>query len=156
MADAKIEIKVGTISFSGEGSEGWLATQFEKLVKNLPELAKVAPQVASESATVSSGAGAGAGATASKAKGTLAAFLAAKGAKTNQTRKFLATAIWLHDTGGKTRLATSDVSGALNEHNQGRLGNPADCLAKNVSKGHCVKDGKKQFYVSDEGRTEIG
>ncbi len=43
MADAKIEIKVGEVSFVGEGTETWLAAQLEKVIKHLPDLVKVAP-----------------------------------------------------------------------------------------------------------------
>jgi hypothetical protein len=157
VAEGKIEIKVGAVSFNGEGSENWLATQLDKVIKHLPDLVKVAPALDDPT---NGGAGDGAGAskgTPGKAKGTsLAGFLQAKNAKSNQVRKFLATAIWLHDNEKKTRLTTTDVSGALNSHNQGRLGNPSDILNQNVAKGHCVKDGKKQFYVPDEGREEIG
>jgi len=150
MAEGKIEIKVGGVSFTGQGSENWLSSQLDKVLKNLPELVSAAPS--STESVPGDGGGVGAG----KAKGSLAAFLQAKNAKTNQVRKFLATAQWILDTQNKKRVVTADVSSALNDHNQGKLGNPADCLAKNVSKGHCVKDGKKEFYVSDEGRTEIG
>jgi hypothetical protein len=147
--EGKIEIKVGEIAFTGEGSESWLSSQLDKVLKNLPELLKVTPLQDSASEGGQPHAKKG-------PKTTLAAFLQSKDAKTNQVRKFLATALWLQDNESKTRLATSDVSTALNAHNQGRLSNPADCLAKNVSKGHCVKDGKKQFYVGDEGKAEIG
>jgi hypothetical protein len=150
MADAKIEIKVGEVSFVGEGSETWLSTQLDKVMEHLPKLASISPPKPSHAGQPSGDTHAGA-----KATGTLAAFLTAKNAKANQVRKFLATAVWLHDSDKKTRLSTSDVSKALNDNNQGRLSNPADCLGKNITKGLCVKDGK-QFYVTDEGRTDIG
>ena len=134
--DGKIEIKVGGISFMGEGSENWLSSQLDKMLKNLPELVTVMPP--SQPTTDGGQSQAKKG-----SKVTLAAFLQAKNAKSNQVRKFLATALWLQDNEGKARLATSDVSSALNEHNQGRLSNPADCLAKNVSKGQ-NEQGKKQ------------
>lgn len=151
MAEGKIEIKVGGVSFIGEGSEQWLSSELDKILKSLPQLVKVAP--ATEATAGSSGVPSGAG---KQNNVPLAAFLQSKNAKTNQVRKFLATAVWLHDSQNKTRLTSTDVSSALNQHSQGRLGNPADCLNKNVGKGHCVKDGKKEFYVSDEGRTELG
>jgi hypothetical protein len=43
MADAKIEIKVGSVSFMGEGSEAWLTSQLDNMLKHLPELVNVAP-----------------------------------------------------------------------------------------------------------------
>jgi hypothetical protein len=43
MADAKIEIKVGAFSFSGEGTEKWLSGELEKLLTKIPELVDVAP-----------------------------------------------------------------------------------------------------------------
>jgi hypothetical protein len=32
MADAKIEIKVGSVSFSGEGDGKWLSEQLDKVI----------------------------------------------------------------------------------------------------------------------------
>ena len=150
MAEAKIEIKVGEVSFVGEGSETWLSTQLDKVMEHLPKLASIAPPP-----KPSHSAGGGDTHVGPKTTGTLAAFLTSKNAKTSQVRKFLATALWLHDTDKKTRLSTADVSKALNDNNQGKLANPADCLGQNVTKGLCVRDGK-QFYVTDEGRTDIG
>jgi hypothetical protein len=150
MAEGKIEIKVGGVSFTGEGSETWLASQLDKMLKHLPELVNVFPPD-------DDGGGDHKDATGKlsrKAAGTLASFLNSKNAKTNQNRKFLATAVWLHD-GGKNRLTTGDVSQALRVNNQGKLTNPSLNLNRNVGQGLCDKDGK-QFYVTDEGRTEIG
>lgn len=99
MADAKIEVKVGAVSFTGEGSESWLSTQLDKVIKHLPDLVKVAPEP-------SPAAGPHPGGAQPKANvGTLASFVTAKNAKNNKTRKFLATALWLQD-GGKNRLTT--------------------------------------------------
>ncbi len=112
----------------------------------IPELAKIA-------STQALGGGA-AGGQASKSGGTLAAFLKAKGATSNQVRKFLSTAIWLHDRDKKDRLTTGDVTKALADNQQSRLSNASDCLNQNVGKGFCEKDGKG-FYVTEEGRAEI-
>jgi hypothetical protein len=46
------------------------------------------------------------------------------------------------------------VSKALNDANQKRLGNPAECLNQNVAKGYCEKDGK-QFFVTDDGKSSL-
>jgi len=51
-------------------------------------------------------------------------------------------------------LTTGDVSKALKDSNQSRLGNPSQCLNDNVSKGYCEKDGK-QFFVTQEGKVSL-
>ncbi|HEX4155417.1 MAG TPA: hypothetical protein VHY48_07375 [Acidobacteriaceae bacterium] len=153
MPDAKIEIKVGAVSFSGEGPGEWLSKQLDKVLTKLPELTKIAPCDEPEEA------GSAGAATANnrhkKNNVTLAAFLKDKQATVNQVRKFLATAAWLQDHEGKNRVSTAEVTMALNSHNQGKLTNPGQCLSRNLSKGHAVKDGS-QFYVSDDGRAELG
>ncbi len=91
-----------------------------------------------------------------KAGGTLASFLTAKNAKGNKTRKFLATTLWLQDAEGKSRVSTGDVTKALSHNSQGSVGsNPSQCLVQNVKQGFIAKEGR-QFYVTDEGRTELG
>ena len=150
MADAKIEIKVGEVSFVGEGTETWLAAQLEKVIKHLPDLVKVAPPTppvdqhggAHHRTPKPSG-----------ASGTLAEFMSAHG-KGSQPRQFLATAVWL-DPDENKRLTTRDVSDALKNARQSKLSNPAQALNDNVRQGFCEKDGK-QFYVTDKGRAEIG
>jgi hypothetical protein len=149
MADAKIEIKVGGVSFTGEGSEAWLSSELDKVLKHLPTLVNAAPPARPENGDPDPVI-----AETKKARGTLASFLAAKNAKANQVRKFLATALWLH-AGDKKRVSTTEVSKALSDNSQGSLTNPSQCLVNNVTQGFCERDGK-QFYVTDEGRTEIG
>ena len=157
MADSKLEIKVGSVSFSGEGTGEWLGKQLDKVLAKIPELIAIAPPDAS-----SGGSGIGTGgnenppAGGGGVSGTLAAYLKATGSTAIQVRKFLATAVWLHDTQKKARLSTTDVSSALKHNNQGRLANASDALAQNVAKGNCEKDGKKQFYVTPEGRARLG
>lgn len=151
MAEAKIEIKVGAVSFTGEGEGKWLSDQLDKILEKLPSLSKVAPP-----APPSEGSGGGQPAPHhGKAHGTLASFLAAKAAKTDKTRKFLAAALWLQDTQSKNRLSTSDVKKAVNDNKQGPLGNASQSLTNNAKRGFCLKEGR-QFYVTDEGRAEIG
>jgi hypothetical protein len=155
VADSKLEMKVGSITFSGEGSGDWLSKQLDKFLAKIPELVAVAPpESLGDDGGGENGAG-GPGIRRGKASGTLAAYLKTTGSTSNQVRKFLATAAWLHDTEGKNRLATKDVPVALNSHNQGKLTNPAECLNQNVGKGHCVKDGKT-FYVTPDGRASLG
>jgi hypothetical protein len=156
MSDSKLEIKVGSITFSGEGSGDWLSKQLDKVLAKIPELVAVAPPENLDNGSAGNGSGES-GVQRTKTPGTLAAYLKATGSTSNQVRKFLATAVWLHDTGEgeNDRLTTKEVSGALNTHSQGKLTNASNCLNQNVSKGHCVKDGKK-FYVTPEGRSSLG
>lgn len=145
MPNGKIELKLGSFSFSGEGDENWLAKQMDKILEKLNQLHKVAT-VTSDDGTKNN-------------KGddqnddlknvTLASFLKSKNASNNQTKKFLATAAWLQLRGAK-RLSTNDVTKALTSNNQGKLKNASDCLYKNVGKGLCEKDGN-QFYVTEDG-----
>lgn len=136
MAEAKIEIKVGAVSFSGEGEGKWLSEQLDKVIEKLPQLASVAPI-----APPAPGSGGAAAQThhANPNVGTLASFLTAKNAKTNKTRKFLAAAVWLHDSTGANRIATGDVKKALSQHNQGSVGNASRCLVQNNKQGFTTK-----------------
>ncbi len=103
MADARVEVKWGNLSFSGEGSEHWVAAQLDKFLKKFPE-ASVNEHAGGEGDVGGDGDG-----VVQKGKvGTLAAFLSAKNATVQQVRKFLATAVWLQ-LRGATRLGTSDV-----------------------------------------------
>ena len=145
MSDARIEVKVGSVSFLGEGSEPWVSGEFDKALQRIAELAKIVP-VSTIAVDVQP--------TSQRAVGTLAVFLKAKNATSNQTRKFLSTAVWLHDRDRKDRLTTGDITKALSDSQQSRLGNPSDCLNKNVGRGFCEKDGKG-FYVTEEGRAEL-
>jgi hypothetical protein len=147
MADAKIDIKVGEVSFSGEGDGKWVSEQFDKMLKHLPDLVAVAPAQTEADASRK-------GPSAGKARGTLSSFLTSTNSKINQTRRFLATALWLQN-GGKGHLSTTEVSTALSDNHQNRLTNPSQCLADNVKQGFCEKDGKKEFYVTDDGKVEI-
>jgi hypothetical protein len=151
MADAKIEIKVGAFTFSGEGTEKWLSGELEKLLVKIPELVDVAP-VSGDGEDVGAG---GAGAKKKGKIGTLAAFLKEKNATSNQVKKFLATAVWLLESTGKDRITTAEVRTALKNANQTKLNNPADCLNQNVGKGHCEKDGGS-FFVTEPGSTSLG
>jgi hypothetical protein len=104
------------------------------------------------------GAGAGGGASTptgassqSPAKnGSLAAHIKAKKGEKNQITRFLATASWLSSRGDDPLTATA-ISKALSDHHQKKLANPADCLNKNVSKGHCEKRKDGSFFITPEG-----
>ncbi len=146
MTLAKIEISVGSITFSGEGNEDWPEKQLDKLRKSAPSLASATQAPANPAAP-------GQFHPASD-PGRLPAFLQKKGATANQTKLFLATAEWLHAK-GSNRITTADVSRALSVADQKRLGNPSDALNKNVTKGHAEKEGKS-FYVTPDGRASLG
>ena len=157
MPDAKIEITIGTITFQAEGEQKWVADQLDKLFTNAKDLSTVAP-VAPVAPVTPAPHTEGDGHTPIKpdagiAAKPLATFLKEKNATTNQVQKFLATAVRL-ESKGKNRIATADVTKSLKDSNQTRLGNPADCLNKNVSKGYCEKDGK-EFFVTQEGKDSL-
>ena len=42
MANGKIELKLGSFSFTGEGEEAWLSKQLDKVLEKLNQLHKVA------------------------------------------------------------------------------------------------------------------
>lgn len=144
MATAKIRIKVGEIEVDYEGSETFLNKQLPGLVEKLSQLTEKLPPSKKK----------GGGHVVFTASGTLASFLREKNATGSQRMKFLATAEWLHRKGSK-HIKTGDVTAALREAQQTRLGNPADCLNKNVAQGYCEKNGSG-FFVTDEGRTHLG
>lgn len=151
MSDAKISISIGAITFSGEGEDGWLASQLDKVLEKaatipVPRVKQKAEDADSDTDDDSDGGGAG-------EVGTLASYLTGTKSGANQVRRFLATAEWLHKKGNK-RLKTVDVTKALQDNHQKRLSNPADCLGQNVGKGHCEKVGK-EFFVTDDGRTAL-
>jgi hypothetical protein len=151
MANAKVEIKFGGFSFSGEGEQEWLSSELQKVIGEIEKIAKVAASIHQDSGIElkpssenSSGIG----------RKTLPAFLNEKSAANKQNTKFLATAIWLGSK-GKVSLTTADITKALKDTQQGRLGNPAECLNQNVKKGFCEKDGSG-FYVTAEGKKSLG
>jgi hypothetical protein len=71
-------------------------------------------------------------------------------------KKFLATAVWLHDTTGRDRITTGEVAKALKNASQIRLTNASDALNQNVGKGYAEKDGDSGFFVTEPGRTSLG
>ena len=154
MATARIEFTLGSITFSGEGEETWLSTQLDKIIEKAPDLIKIAPAIQDTSQTeaviVEKGSIPSDAAIASQ---TLPNFLKSKSVTKSALQKFLAAAIWLHAK-GQSRISTGAVTKALKDSNQSRLGNPSDCLNKNVGKGLIEKDGR-QFFVTDEGKASI-
>jgi len=143
------------VEFSGEGEQDWLALQLDKIIAKVPELLKI--ELASPENGID---GFGKDKSISPKDNpsfnisSLATWLKEKGATTNQTKKFLATATYVQ-IGGKNRIATNDIVAALKKSNQSKLTNPSDCLNKNVAKGLCEKDGT-EFFVTVEGLAEFG
>lgn len=151
MANGKIEFKLGSIDFCGEGEEKWLAAQLDKVLDRAPELLMVAPKDSEPEA--GNGGNGDESPPAASAKVSLAKFLDQKNAAKKQIERFLATAEWL-TIRGTSKMSTGDVTKALKDNHQPRLANPSDCLNKNVSKGYCEKDGRK-FFVTPEGRKSL-
>ena len=152
MSEAKIEIKIGEIVFSGEGQPDWLSEQLDKILSKAEELVALSPKAPATNGGASHEADlTGHNEIASQA---LATWLKSKNADSVQTIKFLATAVWVEAKGQK-RLQTKDVSSALSNASQRKLNNPSDCLNKNISKGFCEKEGN-QFYVTEEGKRSLG
>jgi len=137
MTNARIEFTLGGISFSGEGTEDWLANQLDKIIEKAPYLIKIAPVPKTtkeeQEATTSPAPTEQDTAIATQP---LPNFLRQKNITNQQLKKFLATAVWLHAK-GNTRITTADVTKALKDSNQSRLGNTSDALNKNVAKGFC-------------------
>jgi hypothetical protein len=113
MAEAKIEIKIGELHFSAEAEQQWVASQLDKIIAKADVLGKLA-----EKHELPAGSGGGAPA---KPGGVpaLGSFLASKNATTNQVRKFLSTAGWLH-LKGKENMGTADITKALKDNHQKR------------------------------------
>jgi len=152
MPEAKVEVKIGSFSFCGEGDEKWVATQLDKVLDRAPGILTIVPPEPTRNAN--GGGSGGGGSSRSKSAGPLAAFLKSAKVGGNQTKLYLATAEWLH-LQGKDHLRTADVTKAISDNKQGKLGNPAQCLVNNVSAGYCVREGK-DFYVSPQGRQSLG
>jgi hypothetical protein len=159
MADAKIEVKVGQFSFAGEGTQDWLAQQLDKILGKAEKIAELSEKVSKVSASAGSQDNSGHKAADFSSSGdigkkTLPAFLKDANATSKQVDKFLAASIWI-EAKGKARITTADVTSALKTANQSRLSNPADCLAKNINKGFCERDGK-DFFVTEDGKKSLG
>lgn len=150
MAIGKIEFAIGSLKFSGEGEEKWLAEQLDKILSSAPSL--------DTKETSTAGSSNGTGATNPNPDGpfteTLVSHLKARGGETKQNKRFLATADWLRRK-GNTSLTTAAVTKALSDNHQKRLGNAAECLNQNVSKGFCEKQGNG-FYITPDGLKDLG
>jgi len=161
MSEAKIEVKIGELVFSGEGSADWLSQQLDKILDKAESLLELSPRLRSNDAFPTSSypaehhhLPADLSHNQEIANQPLALWLKSKNAEAVQTTKFLATSIWL-EAKGKKRLQTSDVTKALSNANQRRLNNASECLNQNVKKGFIEKEGGG-FFVTEEGKRSLG
>lgn len=145
---AKIRVRVGEVEIEYEGAESFLDKKLPELVTQLSKLADRLP------AGPGRGGSAGGPAGTARDPGPLGTFLKGKNATQSQKRRFLATAQWLHSR-GNNRLRTRDVTKALKDNNQARIGNPSETLSQNVADGFIEKSGS-EFFVTDQGRGELG
>lgn len=151
MAAARLEVVVGDIHFSADGTEEWVSTTFAKFLDQTANIrsgklldgkvvAKAEPSGEHQPPTP-------------KSLGNLASFIRQHNGNTTQVRRFLAASLWLQRSGASL-LKTSDVAKALLDARQQPLNNPADVLNQNVAKGFCVKSGEG-FYVTSEGEESL-
>ena len=80
----------------------------------------------------------------------LASYIKAKKAESNQNARFLATAHWLSSR-NTAPLTASAVGKALLDNHQRKVNNPADALNQNVRKGLAEKKADGTFYITPEG-----
>ena len=143
----ELNIRIGKLEFSGKGQQAWLAEQLKIIVAAIPNIPASDVDGDADKAAIGSAA-------APKFMASLASHIKAKNAVGNQTQRFLVAADWLRLRGMET-VTTTAVAKALTDNHQSRLGNPADCLNKNVAKGLCEKV-KGGFYITPEGLRELG
>jgi hypothetical protein len=143
----KIRVKVGNVEVDYEGPESFLD---KKLPEFISQLSKFSAHTLGDKDKL----GGGAARRDVEEAGSLATFLQKHGGGKSQEHRFLATAQWLHLRGSQD-LKTADVSKALRDNHQSRLGNPSDSLNKNVRKGFCEKT-PTGFFVTEEGNKAIG
>lgn len=93
MSGAKIEIQIGEVRFSGEGEQGWLTQQLDKVLNKTEALIKLASTNV-QAGKPKSHEAADFSDSSDIANKSLASFLKSKNATTSQVNKFLATAIW--------------------------------------------------------------
>ena len=143
----KIKLTLGNFSIAGEGDQDWLDRQIEAFLDTVKQ--KPISNLVDDTPADPSANGKTSGATES-----LASYLRSKGADSIQVQRLLATAGWLTLRGNKA-LTTANVSKALRENQQKRLGNSADCLNQNVAKGFCEKT-PTGFFITPEGWAQLG
>ena len=142
----KIELTIGDLHFAGEGDQDWLDQQIDKLIDTVSRRQINDPVDEDSSSSESKSQEA-------VTTGSLVSYLRAKGDETVQVQRFLSTAAWLYHRGRKD-LTTSSVTKALRDNQQKRLGNPSDCLNKNVTRGFCEKT-TGGFFITPDGWRQL-
>jgi len=150
MVNAKVSLTIGSISFSSEGNEKWVANQLDKVINKLPQIIQIEMSLGEDQSKPISSDVQGI-LPGDDSKISLPKFLENHDAKNNQVKKFLATAVWLHTRDKKKLLMGKDVTKALSDAAIKKLKNASQCLKDNVKKGYCEKK-DKGFFVTDEGR----
>src|SRR5690349_19734706 len=89
MSELKIHIKVGIVEFSGEGNQGWLSTQLDKILAKVPELVKIELTTAAGASDTNKNGNPKSDQKTNKTSN-LASYLKEKNATSNQVKKFLA------------------------------------------------------------------
>lgn len=151
MAQAKISLTVGTVSFSGEGDEAWLSAQMEKVIDTATTIAVHAEETEETDGNDTAGEQED---SAGASRIALVNYIREKNGESNQVQRFLATADWLRKRGA-ANLTSSGVIKALAKNHQKRLANGADCLNKNVAKGYCEKTASG-FFITPDGLKHLG
>ncbi|TET38307.1 MAG: hypothetical protein E3J72_03595 [Planctomycetota bacterium] len=146
--NAKIKIRIGKLEVEYDGPSAFLDKKLLSLISDISSI-NFTGFIQEDN-----GESGGERKSPKKVSGTLATFIKASNARSKQWLRFLATAAWLHGRGQK-RLLTKDISKALSDNSQKRLGNPSEMLTQNVTKGYCEKEGAS-FFVTEEGYSELG
>jgi hypothetical protein len=147
MADGSVDFTIGTIKFQCQGEQEWVSKQLGVLLLNLDKITHYSPRTVGldESNNDDN--------EHHQAKGkkgeTLPTYLISVGAKSVQVKKFLATAYWL-TLKGQDSLTTTDVNKAIKDASQNKLNNASECLAQNIKKGFCEREGES-FKVVQTG-----
>ncbi len=162
MANARIEIKIGSIEFIGEGEQNWVTEQLDKILertKTIETLIKKEPKIASTSQSISPSITShptdlfSTQKTSRTIPENLSTFLRKKDAVDKQRRKFLGAAVWLQ-LNGQQIIKTKEVTDALRAARQVKITNPSHQLNQNIAQGFCQKEGRG-FYVTPQGVENI-
>lgn len=163
MANARIEIKIGAIEFSGDGEQEWVTDQLDKILKLVPDLDKKIEKIIATTEVVKQPIMEQNLAQSSDLFATpkqqrvipenLSTFLRKKDAIDKQRRRFLGTAVWLQ-LNGQQSIKTKEVTDALRAARQIKITNPSHQLNQNIAQGFCQKEGTR-FYVTPQGIENI-
>jgi len=162
MANSRVEIKIGSIEFIGEGEQEWVTEQLDKILEkaeNLESKIKKLTHTASSKETIAPVIDQHPTDLFSTPKPkrvipeNLSTFLRKKDAVDKQRRKFLGAAVWLQ-LNGQQMIKTKEVTDALRAARQVKITNPSHQLNQNIAQGFCQKEGRG-FYVTPQGVENI-